>query len=79
MRRFAEPSLYNASTEKHGGVTHHIDKGIDKEYRGRKNPFLTSRMKNVQETRPQTGVHTKTKGILVRENGNCVLGYDENG
>ena len=29
--------------------------------------------------RPQTDEHTKTKGILVRENGNCVLGYDENG
>ena len=42
-------------------------------------PLLTSRMKNVQEIRPQTGAHTKTKGILVRESGNCVLGYDENG
>ena len=30
-RRFAEPGLHNASAEKHGGVTHHIDKGNEKE------------------------------------------------
>ena len=31
------------------------------------------------KARPQTDAHTKAKGILVRENGYCVLGYDENG
>ena len=39
-------------------------------------PFLTSRMKNVQKIRPSYDEHTKTKGILVRELGKCVLGYD---
>ena len=66
--------LYNASTEKHGGVTHHINKGNDKDYRGRISVLNITNEKR-PKIRPSSSGHTKTKGILVREIRNCVLGY----
>ena len=64
MKRLSEPRLYNASTEKQGAATHHIDKGNDKDYRGRKT-VLNITNENVQKIRPQTGAHTKMKDILL--------------
>ena len=64
--------------KKHGGVTHHINKGIAKEYRGSK-PVLNITNEKRPKARPQTDIHTKTKGILLREMENCVLGYGKNG
>ena len=67
--------MCKASTEKHGGVTHDIEKGNEKDYRGRRSVLIIKNEKR-PKLRPQPTHIQKTKGILVREIGYCVLGYD---